>query len=96
MKKDLRSIAISLNKNTGIVNTAMCSCPAGLSGYYYHIMASILEIVDYSLNQLENVPEGIACPSKLRQWGIPGQSNFKEPAMNCNIQKIRNDIMHLV
>ena len=87
MKKDLRCIKISLNKNTGIVNTAMCSCPAGLSGYCNHIMALLLEIADYSLNQLENVPEELACTSKLRQWGIPGQSNFKEPVMNCSIQK---------
>ena len=57
MKKELRTIRLNLNINTGYVNNAMCSCPAGLSGYCNHVMALLLELADYSLNQLQNVPE---------------------------------------
>ena len=88
MKKELRTIRLNLNINTGYVNNAMCSCPAGLSGYCNHVMALLLELAVYSLNQLQNVPEELACTSKLRQWGVPGQSsNTKDPTMSCIIQK---------
>ena len=57
VKGSLRTIRLNLNINTGYVNNAMCSCPAGLSGYCNHVMALLLELADYSLNQLQNVPE---------------------------------------
>lgn len=51
-------------------------------------MALLFELADYSLNQLEQVPEEISCTSKLRQWGIPGEkSTIKEPVMSCSIIK---------
>ena len=88
MKKELRTIRLHLNINTGYVNNEMCSCPAGLSGYCNHVMAQLLELADYLLNQLQNVTEELACTSKLRQWGIPGQSSStKDPIMSCIIQK---------
>ena len=51
MKKELRTIRLNLN-----INNAMCSCPAGLSGYCNHVIALLLELADYSLNQLQKFP----------------------------------------
>ena len=39
MKKSNRHVKVVLNKNTGIVVSATCSCPAGLSSYCNHVMA---------------------------------------------------------
>ncbi len=52
-------------------------------------MALLFELADYSLNQLETVPEEIACTSKSRQWGIPGQNAVtKEPVMARTVKKL--------
>ena len=78
MKKDFRKVFIKLSQTNGEVQQGYCTCPAGLSGYCNHVMALLLEVADYSLNQLKSVPEEITCTSRLRQWGIPGvsSSNF--------------------
>ena len=54
-----------------------------------HVMALLLEVADYSLNQLKSVPEEIACTSRLRQWGIPGVSSSipKAPVIKTVVQK---------
>ena len=67
MKKEFRNMEVSLDRNTGFVTAAKCSCPAGNSGYCNHIMALLFELADYSLNQLDCVPEEISCTSKNRQ-----------------------------
>ena len=88
MKNELCQVKLSLCMVTAHVIDSTCSCPAGLSGYCNHVMALLFELADYSLNQLCEVPEEIACTSKLRQWGIPGKSsNAKEPVMNLTIHK---------
>ena len=82
MMNEFRQVKLSLC----MVIDSTCSCPEGLSGYCNHVMALLFELADYSLNQLCEVPEQIACTSKLRQWGIPGKSsNAKEPVMNLTI-----------
>ena len=91
MKKELHNINISLNRSDSNVNEATCSCPAGLSVYCNHVMAVLFELAEYSLNQLDRVPEEISCTSKIRQWGgggVPGEKrSAKEPIMNCDIVK---------
>ena len=88
MKNEYRQVKLNLCIETGNVIDAVCSCPAGLSGYCNHVMALLIELADYSLNQLNEVPEEIACTSKLRQWGIPSKHcNVKEPVMNKTIYK---------
>jgi len=39
MKKEKRNVYVALDKNTGNVIHADCSCPAGKSGYCNHVMA---------------------------------------------------------
>lgn len=88
MKKDKRNVFVCLNKDSGFVESAKCSCPAGNSGYCNHVMALLFEIANYSLNQLDQVPEEIACTSRLRQWGVPGESGApKSPVMWTTVQK---------
>ena len=89
MKKEFREVKVSLNRETGLVVLSKCSCPAGNSGYCNHVMALLFELADYSLHQLETVPEETACTSKSRQWGIPGQSGAtKVPAMTRTVKKL--------
>ena len=74
MKKEFRSMEVSLDRNTGFVTAAKCSCPAGNSAYCNHIMVLLLQLADYLLNQLDSVQEEISCTSKNRQWGIPSEA----------------------
>jgi len=39
MKKEKRNVHVALDKDTGNVIHADCSCPAGKSGYCNHVMA---------------------------------------------------------
>ena len=73
MKKEKRFVNVSLSISTGEVIEGSCSCPAGNSGYCNHVMALLLEIADYSLSQLKEVPDEIACTSRLRQWVYLGK-----------------------
>ena len=57
MKKEFRNMEVSLDRNTELVTISKCSCPAGNSRYCKHIMTLLLELADYSLNQLNCVPE---------------------------------------
>ena len=88
MKKEYRRVYVQLSQLSAEVERGHCSCPAGLSGYCNHVMALLLEIADYSLNELKYVPEEIACTSRLCQWGIPGVASIpKAPVMKTTIQK---------
>ena len=87
MKKEKRSAAVKLTTITSKVLDGSCSCPAGKSGYCNHVMALLLELADYSLSQFKSVPEEIACTSRLRQWGVPGETTQKAPVMETNVQK---------
>ena len=54
-------------------------------------MALLLEITDYSLNELKVVPQDVSCTSKLCQWGIPNTNQkSKEPVMNTDIQNVES------
>jgi len=80
MKKEFRDIEIVINKLSSNVISAKCTCPAGKSSYCNHIMALLLELADYSLNQYIEVPSETSCTSKSRQWGIPSKNKvFKDP-----------------
>ena len=70
MKEEFRNMEVSLDRSTGFVSAAKCSCPAGNRGYCNHIMAILFELPDYSLNQLDSVTEEISYTNKNRQWGI--------------------------
>ena len=88
MKKDVRSMNVTLDRDTGKVIKAYCTCPAGNSGYCNHVMALLFELADYSLHQIKVVPEEVACTSKQRQWGVPGDKfKYPQPVMNTAVQK---------
>ena len=88
MKKEFRKMNVTLNKKTGKVIKAHCTCPAGNSGYCNHVMALLFELAGYSLHQLKVVPEEVACTSKLRQWGVASEKfKYPKPVMNTSIQK---------
>ena len=85
--REERYISVSLDPITGFVTAAKCYCLAGNSGYCNHIMALLFELADYSLNQLDCVPEEISCKSKNRQWGIPSEAQtFKDPLIKSSIR----------
>lgn len=87
MKKEKRNIVVHLHRRTGKVVKGDCSCPAGKSSYCNHIMALLLELADYSSNQLKTVPEEVACTSRGRQWGVPGETSVKAAVMDTTVQK---------
>ena len=87
MKKEKRSVAVKLSTISSKGLDGSCSCPAGKSGYCIHVMALLLELADYSLSQFKFVPEEIACTSRLRQWGVPGETMQKAPVMETTVQK---------
>ena len=88
MKKDLRKVFLIISRATSMVSSADCSCPAGKSGYYNHVMALLLELAGYSLRGLKKIPEEKACTSVARQWGIPGNKDLlKAPVMSTTIKK---------
>ena len=66
MKRKIRSMEVGINKINGDIIFAKCSCPAGDSGYFNHIMALLFDIADNSLHQLISVPEEKACISMAR------------------------------
>ena len=37
--------------------------------------------------RVKSVPEEIACTSRLRQWGVPGETMQKAPVMETSAQK---------
>ena len=52
-------------------------------------MALLFELADYSLHQLKTVPEELACTSKERRWGVPGQRSLsKEPVMTTAVKTV--------
>lgn len=72
MMKDTRSVEVILCRQTSQVLAGKCSCPAGNSAYCNHIMALLIELAEYSLKELTEVPsEEVACTSRPRKWGIP-------------------------
>ena len=88
MKKEKRNVSVKLNRANGKVESGACYCPAGNSGYCNHVMALLLELADYSLNQFTTVPEEISCTSRLRQWGVPGgNSRPKSRVMQTIVKK---------
>ena len=63
-------------------------------------MALFLELADYALNQLTSVPEEISYTSRLRQWGIAGDSSaVKVLVMNTVVQKknlLKRESVHYI
>ena len=88
LKKEKRFVEVHLCRKPSEVISSHRSCPAGNSGYCNHIMAMLYEIADYSLHSLKYVPLELACTSKIRQWGVPGEKYCrKAPVMEAIIQK---------
>ena len=51
-------------------------------------MAMLYETADYSFNSFESIPLELACTSKIKQWGVPGEKYCrKAPIMETIIQK---------
>ena len=60
-KREIHNVNVSLFRSNSQVKTAYCTCKAGKSQYCNHVMALLLELADYSLNQLTEVPEEQVC-----------------------------------
>ena len=87
-KWEVYNLKTTLDVQTGEVVNAHCTCKAGNSAYCNHIMALLFELADYSLHELDKVPEEAACTRRARAWGIPGEKDFpKEPIMSTTVQK---------
>ena len=79
---------VNLQLSSGDVLSAKCTCKAGKNSHCSHVMALLIEIVDYYLRQLVEVPEEEACTEGARRWGIPGERDFpKESVLVKSIQK---------
>ena len=88
MKREIRSMQVTLSKKTGKVITATCDCPAGKSQYYNHIMGLLFEIAEFSLHQQKEVPEEMAFTSTSRQWGVPSDIyKYPRSVMNFSMHK---------
>ena len=82
MKTEVRDVDVSLNRTPSFVYDTSCLCLGGKSGYCNHAMTLLSELTHYSLHQLKNVPKEVACTSRERWWGVPGQkSQSKELVM---------------
>ena len=91
MKKEQHFVEVHLCRKSSKVISSDCSCPAGNSGYWNHIVAMLYELADYSLHSLKSVPLESACTSKIRQWGVPGEKYCrKAPIMETIIQEREN------
>ena len=87
MKREFHLQQVSLFLDSGEVASSSCSCKAGKSGYCNHVMALLIEVAEYSLHQLKEIPEERACTEKARRWGIPGEKDFpKEAILSTSIQ----------
>ena len=87
-KREVHDLTVSLDILTGDVKAACCTCKADKSSYCNHIMALLFEIADYSLYEMDAVPEEKSCTSRARNWGIPGEKDFpKEPIMSTTVQR---------
>ena len=88
MKKEYHCQTVTLQHESGDIISAYCTCKAGKSSYCNHIMALLLELAEYSLYELTDVRSEVACTSKARKWGIPGEKDFpKEPILSTTIQR---------
>ena len=88
MKREIRSMKVKLCKKIGIVEHARCNCPAGESGFCNHVMTILFQLADFSLHQVKDIPEEIACTSTSRQWGVPSDAcKFPKPVMEISVQK---------
>ena len=64
MKKEQHFVEVHLCRKSSKVISSDCSCPAGNSGYWNHIVAMLYELADYSLHSLKSVPLESAYTSK--------------------------------
>ena len=88
MKKEKRFVEVHLCRKSSKVISSHYSFPARNSGYSNHIMAILYEIADYYLHSLKFIPLELACTSKIRQWGVPGEKYYrKAPVTETIIQK---------
>ena len=89
-KKEIHQFKLNLDLTTGDVKDAACTYKAGKGQYCNHIMALLIELADYSLHQLQEIPHELSCTSRSRKWGIPGDKDFlnlKESVLSTTVQK---------
>ena len=64
MKKEYHSQNVTLQHETGDIICAYCTRKAGKSSYCNHIMALLLELAEYSLYELTEVP--VRLPAQVK------------------------------
>jgi hypothetical protein len=89
-KQHQHEISVGLDKATGKVIHAYCTCKAGSGGLDSHTTALMKEIAMYSLQELDRVPAELAVTSKLCTWSARSSSKVlqKEPYIETVIKKL--------
>ena len=55
--REIHELEVSLHVTSGNVLKAQCTCRAGNSGYWNHVMSLLLEVTRYTLEDLDRVSE---------------------------------------
>ena len=75
MKRDsVYHVNIVVQKSPCLVNTAYCTCPAGLSGCCNHVIATLYSMEDYIHQGLQD-EEKKGCTERLQVWNQPTLRN---------------------
>ena len=82
-------------ENKGI--TEKCSCVAGASGYYRHIIGLLFYMAHCKMFGLESLPDDLTCTSMPQSWSVPREKHIgtkeiqsvlvKKPRMGANYDK---------
>ena len=75
MKKVFYHVTILACKSSCSIKTAYCSCPAGLSGCYNHVIATLYCLEDYISSGLQE-EEKKGCTERLQVWNQPNPQNL--------------------
>ncbi|XP_071803029.1 uncharacterized protein [Asterias amurensis] len=82
------AVWIALQKYTAIVESAYCTCPAGLQGYCKHVMS----LLHYIVREVER-GSNKSCTSKPQRWQQPHKKgtkvNHPDFVKNLTIRKVK-------
>ena len=71
LKKKDRWVTIAISKNTANIEFAYCQCTAGKTGTCSHAFALMKLVAKWVLDNKSEVPDEVACTSKLCYWSVP-------------------------
>ena len=71
LKKKDRWVTIALSKDTADIKFAFCQCTAGKTGTCSHTFALMKLLAKWVLDNRTEIPDEVACTSKLCYWSVP-------------------------